>query len=163
MEEVLAEGRKVLVFSSFVRHLDLLAAYLRTEGKDFAMLTGQTADRKQQVEKFQQDANCQIFLISLKAGGFGLNLVEASCVFLLDPWWNPAAEAQAMDRVHRIGQKDRVTVYKFITANTVEEKILKLQEQKSAMNDQLFEEQDGAALSGPLSIEALQSILLAKV
>jgi SNF2 family DNA or RNA helicase len=163
MEEVLAEGRKVLVFSSFVRHLELLAAHLRTEGKDFAMLTGQTADRKQQVEKFQQDANCQIFLISLKAGGFGLNLVEASCVFLLDPWWNPAAEAQAMDRVHRIGQKDRVTVYKFITANTVEEKILKLQEQKSAMNDQLFEEHDGAAVSGPLSIETLQSILLTKV
>jgi SNF2 family DNA or RNA helicase len=163
LEEVLAEGRKVLVFSSFVRHLDLLATHLKEDGKSFAMLTGQTADRKQQVDKFQQDAGCQIFLISLKAGGFGLNLVEASCVFLLDPWWNPAAEAQAMDRVHRIGQKDRVTVYKFITANTVEEKILKLQEQKSAMNNQLFEEQDVAEVSGPLSIEALQSILLAKV
>jgi SNF2 family DNA or RNA helicase len=163
LEEVLAEGRKVLVFSSFVRYLDLLAAHLREEGKTFAMLTGQTGDRRQQVEKFQQDTECQIFLISLKAGGFGLNLVEASCVFLLDPWWNPAAEAQAMDRVHRIGQKDRVTVYKFITANTVEEKILKLQEQKSAMNDQLFEEREGHAISGSLSIEALQSILLAKV
>jgi SNF2 family DNA or RNA helicase len=163
LEEVLAEGRKVLVFSSFVRHLDLLVSYLKEQGKPFAMLTGQTADRRQQVEKFQQDAACQIFLISLKAGGFGLNLVEASCVFLLDPWWNPAAEAQAMDRVHRIGQKDRVTVYKFITANTVEEKILKLQEQKSAMNDQLFEEQEDAAMNGPLSIEALQAILLTKV
>ncbi len=163
LEEVLSEGRKVLVFSSFVRHLDLLAAYLSSEGKSFALLTGQTADRKQQVDQFRQNPDCQIFLISLKAGGFGLNLVEASCVFLLDPWWNPAAEAQAMDRVHRIGQKDRVTVYKFITANTVEEKILTLQQQKSAMNEQLFEEGEDGSMSGPLSIEALQSILLAKV
>jgi SNF2 family DNA or RNA helicase len=161
LEEVLSEGRKVLVFSSFVRHLDLLAAYLKEQNTPFAMLTGKTGDRKAQVDDFQKNPNCRIFLISLKAGGFGLNLVEASCVFLLDPWWNPAAESQAMDRVHRIGQKDRVTVYKFITANTVEEKILKLQERKSAMNNQLFENPEGTA--PPLTIEALQEILLSKV
>jgi SNF2 family DNA or RNA helicase len=163
LAEVLEEGRKVLIFSSFVRHLQLMENYLQAEKLPYALLTGQTNDRKAQVERFQQDPACKIFLISLKAGGFGLNLVEASCVFLLDPWWNPAAELQAMDRVHRIGQKDRVTVYKFITANTVEEKILKLQEQKSAMNAQLFDESGETETSGPLSIELLQSILMTKV
>jgi superfamily II DNA or RNA helicase len=163
LSEVLEEGRKVLVFSSFVRHLQLLENYLQEENLPYARLTGQTTDRKAQVEKFQRDPECRIFLISLKAGGFGLNLVEASCVFLLDPWWNPAAESQAMDRVHRIGQKDRVTVYKFITANTVEEKILQLQEQKSAMNDQLFSDTDAGEAGGALSIEMLQSILSTKV
>jgi superfamily II DNA or RNA helicase len=163
LHEVLEEGRKVLIFSSFVRHLQLLENYLLAENLDYACLTGQTGDRKAEVEKFRQNPDCRIFLISLKAGGFGLNLVEASCVFILDPWWNPAAEMQAIDRVHRIGQKDRVTVYKFITVNTVEEKIIKLQEQKSAMNEQLFSDGEGPDGSGAMSIELLQSILMTKV
>jgi SNF2 family DNA or RNA helicase len=163
LHEVLDEGRKVLIFSSFVRHLQLVEKYLAEQQITYAMLTGQTTNRKEQVDAFRQNPNCRVFLISLKAGGFGLNLVEASTVFLLDPWWNPAAESQAMDRVHRIGQKDRVTVYKFITANTVEEKILKLQEQKSSMNAQLFDDGNSLENGGMLSIEMLQSILLTKV
>lgn len=163
LAEVLESGRKVLIFSSFVRHLQLVENHLKEENLNYALLTGQTGDRKAQVEKFRKDGDCRIFLISLKAGGFGLNLVEASCVFILDPWWNPAAEMQAIDRVHRIGQKDRVTVYKFITVNTVEEKIMKLQEQKSAMNEQIFSNPEGMDGSGAMSIELLQSILMTKV
>jgi SNF2 family DNA or RNA helicase len=122
------------------------------------MLTGKTGNRKEVVDRFKTDTDCNVFLISLKAGGFGLNLVEASYVFLLDPWWNPAAENQAMDRVYRIGQKNKVSVYKFITSNTVEEKILKLQERKSSLNDQLFENDE--ANPGKFSLDTLKEILI---
>jgi SNF2 family DNA or RNA helicase len=161
LEEVLQEGHKVLIFSSFVKHLDIIATYLRDQKVPFSMLTGKTGNRKEQVDLFKEEADRNVFLISLKAGGVGLNLVEASYVFLLDPWWNPAAEAQAMDRVYRIGQKNRVTVYKFITSNSVEEKILKLQEQKNSMNDQLFE--SGEMDQRSLTLEALQEILVSKL
>jgi SNF2 family DNA or RNA helicase len=125
------------------------------------LLTGKTQNRKEQVENFKQQDDRNVFLISLKAGGIGLNLVEANYVFLLDPWWNPAAESQAMDRVHRIGQKNKVIVYKFITSNTVEEKIILLQSQKTSMNDMMFE---GADTEAPrFTIEALQEILTTKV
>jgi SNF2 family DNA or RNA helicase len=158
LEEVLQEGRKVLIFSSFVRHLNLFAKHLETRGFGFTMLTGKTGNRKEVVDRFKTDTDCNVFLISLKAGGFGLNLVEASYVFLLDPWWNPAAENQAMDRVYRIGQKNKVSVYKFITSNTVEEKILKLQERKSSLNDQLFENDE--ANPGKFSLDTLKEILI---
>jgi SNF2 family DNA or RNA helicase len=161
LEEVLAEGHKVLIFSSFVKHLNILAGFLKGRDIPFSMLTGKTQNRKEQVENFKQQDDRNVFLISLKAGGVGLNLVEANYVFLLDPWWNPAAESQAMDRVHRIGQKNKVIVYKFITSNTVEEKIILLQSQKTSMNDMMFEGADSEAPR--FTIEALQEILTTKV
>ena len=99
----------------------------------FAYLDGSVKDRKREVEKFQKNSFINIFLISLKAGGLGLNLTKADYVFLLDPWWNPAAEAQAIDRAHRIGQKNKVFTYKFISKDTLEEKILQLQESKKKL------------------------------
>ena len=95
-------------------------------------------DRKDQVERFNKDPNLKIFLISIKAGGLGLNLTQADYVFILDPWWNPAVEQQAIDRAHRIGQKKKVFTYKFITRNTVEEKILHLQKHKLKLSENLI-------------------------
>ncbi|NBW38882.1 MAG: DEAD/DEAH box helicase, partial [Cytophagia bacterium] len=105
---------------------------------DFAYLDGSSSDRKEQVERFNKDPKLKIFLISIKAGGLGLNLTEADYVFILDPWWNPAVEAQAVDRAHRIGQKKKVFTYKFITRNTVEEKILELQQRKLKLTTDLI-------------------------
>jgi len=130
IHNALAEHHKLLIFSQFVKHLHLVKAFLEKEDIPFAYLDGSTKDRQSQVERFQKDDNVNAFLISLKAGGLGLNLTNADYVFILDPWWNPAAEAQAVDRAHRIGQKQKVFTYKFIARDTVEEKILKLQEHK---------------------------------
>ncbi len=126
----LGKGHKILVFSQFVKHLALIQEFLKKEKLQYAYLDGATKDRKKQVELFQENDDYNIFLISLKAGGLGLNLTKADYVFILDPWWNPAAENQAVDRAHRIGQNNKVFTYKFITKNTVEEKILKLQQSK---------------------------------
>ncbi len=123
----LSNKHKILVFSQFVKHLKIVQKFLVEEKIEHAYLDGSTKDRKAQVMKFQEDENVRVFLISLKAGGLGLNLTGADYVFILDPWWNPAAEAQAVDRAHRIGQKNKVFTYKFIAKDTVEEKILKLQ------------------------------------
>ena len=130
-----AEGHKALIFSSFVKHLELVESFLKKEKIDYAFLTGQTKDREAQVKKFQEKEDCQFFLISLKAGGVGLNLTAAEYVLILDPWWNPAAESQAIARAHRIGQEKQVIVYRFITGNTLEDKILKLQRKKSDLAD----------------------------
>jgi len=130
LSDIIEQGDKVLVFSSFTEHLKLYRKSFDERGIKYCYLDGSTKDRKEQVEKFQQNDEFKIFLLSLKAGGIGLNLTRASYVFLLDPWWNPAAEAQAFDRAHRIGQQNKVFVYKFLTRNTIEEKILKLQEEK---------------------------------
>jgi SNF2 family DNA or RNA helicase len=138
LENAIAEGHKVLVFSQFVKHLDLVKTYLKTNKIDFAYLDGSSIDRKEQVERFNRDTNLKVFLISIKAGGLGLNLTEADYVFILDPWWNPAVEAQAIDRAHRIGQKRKVFTYKFITRNTVEEKILTLQQKKLRFTNELI-------------------------
>jgi SNF2 family DNA or RNA helicase len=138
LENALAEGHKVLVFSQFVKHLDIVRQFLRMRKIDFAYLDGSSTDRKEQVDRFNKDANLKIFLISIKAGGLGLNLTEADYVFILDPWWNPAVEAQAVDRAHRIGQKKKVFTYKFITRNTVEEKILMLQQRKLRLTTELI-------------------------
>lgn len=138
LENAIVEGHKVLVFSQFVKHLDLVKLHLKTNKIDFAYLDGSSNDRKQQVERFNNDTNLKIFLISIKAGGLGLNLTEADYVFILDPWWNPAVEAQAIDRAHRIGQKRKVFTYKFITRNTVEEKILTLQQKKLRLTTELI-------------------------
>lgn len=134
----IAEGHKVLVFSQFVKHLDLVKQFLKTSKIDFAYLDGASTDRKEQVERFNKDVNLKVFLISIKAGGLGLNLTEADYVFILDPWWNPAVEAQAVDRAHRIGQKKKVFTYKFITRNSVEEKILTLQQKKLKLTTELI-------------------------
>ncbi|MCF8381402.1 MAG: DEAD/DEAH box helicase [Bacteroidales bacterium] len=134
-EDVISRGHKVLIFSSFVKHLNLLKENLETEGIEHTMLTGETTNREDIVKAFQENENCKVFLISLKAGGVGLNLTAADYVFILDPWWNPASEEQAISRAHRIGQVNNVFVYRFISANSIEEKILKLQEKKSQLAD----------------------------
>jgi SNF2 family DNA or RNA helicase len=121
-----------------VKHLSIVKQFLKNNRIDFAYLDGSSVDRKEQVERFNREPNLRVFLISIKAGGLGLNLTEADYVFILDPWWNPAVEAQAVDRAHRIGQKKKVFTYKFITRNTVEEKILTLQQRKLRLSTELI-------------------------
>jgi SNF2 family DNA or RNA helicase len=143
LREILAEGHKVLVFSQFVRMLKIVAETLKNEKITFEVLTGATRDREAPVKKFQEDPNTKVFLISLKAGGLGLNLTAADYVMIYDPWWNPAAERQAIDRAHRIGQTKNVFSYKMITRDTVEEKILELQQRKSNLVSQLISTEAG--------------------
>ena len=131
INNVLAEGHKALIFSSFVKHLKLFTDYCDTRGIPYKLLTGDTQNRQKIVDAFQNDETTRLFFISIKAGGFGLNLTAADYVFLLDPWWNPAVEEQAVSRAHRIGQEKNVFIYRFISKDTIEEKILKLQEKKS--------------------------------
>ncbi len=128
---IIAEGHKLLVFSSFVKHLELLKNELIKEKIDYSLLTGSSINREKIINEFQENKDCKIFLISLKAGGFGLNLTSADYVFILEPWWNPASELQAISRSHRIGQKKNVFVYRFISENSIEEKIHNLQEKKN--------------------------------
>ncbi|NOR76805.1 MAG: ATP-dependent helicase [Draconibacterium sp.] len=135
LHNLVAEKHKVLIFSSFVKHLELIQDKIEQENWKFSKLTGQTTKRENVIKEFQDDAENRIFLISLKAGGVGLNLTEADYVFILDPWWNPAAENQAINRAHRIGQDKNVFVYRFITENSIEEKIQKLKERKSSLAD----------------------------
>lgn len=138
IENSISNHHKVLIFSQFVKHLGIVSDYLTSQGINFAYLDGSTKDRQAQVEKFQNDPDVSVFLISLKAGGTGLNLTKADYVFLLDPWWNPAVEAQAIDRAHRIGQTKKVFAYKFVTKDTIEEKIIKLQEHKQKLASDLI-------------------------
>jgi len=128
--EQLKDNHKILVFSQFVSMLELIQKRLDTENIPYAYLTGQAKDRQQQFERFQNDSSVRVFLISLKAGGTGLNLTEAEYVFLVDPWWNPAVENQAIDRAYRIGQKNKVIATRLITPGTIEEKIMELQQRK---------------------------------
>lgn len=125
-----SEGHKVLIFSSFVKHLELLAEAFQERGWKYALLTGSTSNRSSEIAHFTDQKDVQAFLISLKAGGVGLNLTQADYVFIIDPWWNPAAESQAIARAHRIGQDKQVIAYRFITQNSIEEKILHLQDEK---------------------------------
>lgn len=125
-----SEGHKVLIFSSFVRHLEVLAEAFHERGWKYALLTGSTNNRPSEIAHFTDQKDVQAFLISLKAGGVGLNLTQADYVFIIDPWWNPAAESQAIARAHRIGQDKQVIAYRFITQNSIEEKILHLQDEK---------------------------------
>jgi SNF2 family DNA or RNA helicase len=130
LREVLDEGHKALVFSQFTSLLAIVRDRLDKSGAVYEYLDGATRDRQQRVERFQNDPDCRLFLVSLKAGGLGLNLTAAEYVFLLDPWWNPAVEAQAVDRAHRIGQTKQVFAYRLIARGTVEEKVLELQKSK---------------------------------
>jgi SNF2 family DNA or RNA helicase len=129
LREVVNEGHKALVFSQFTTLLGIVRERL-DHGMVYEYLDGSTRDRQACVERFQNDADCRLFLVSLKAGGLGLNLTAAEYVFLLDPWWNPAVEAQAVDRAHRIGQTRQVFAYRLIARDTVEEKVLELQKTK---------------------------------
>jgi len=154
--EILREsGHKVLIFSSFVKHLKLLSARFEQEGWDYAMLTGQTADREAEINKFNPKSDVNCFLISLKAGGTGLNLTAADYVFIIDPWWNPAAEAQAFSRAHRIGQAKNVMVYRFISSETIEEKIMLLQQSKRQLFDTFIASNNPLDLLDWQEIEAL--------
>jgi superfamily II DNA or RNA helicase len=135
LREVIAEGHKALIFSQFTTLLRLVRDRLDKDGVGYAYLDGRTRKRSEKVEHFQSDPDCAVFLISLKAGGLGLNLTAASYVFLLDPWWNPAVEAQAIDRTHRIGQHQHVSAYRLIARDTVEEKVLELQNAKRELAD----------------------------
>lgn len=129
-ETLRSEGHKVLIFSSFVKHLELVASEFRKRKWDYAFLTGSSTNRPEEIARFNRDPKIQAFLISLKAGGVGLNLTQADYVFIIDPWWNPAAESQAIARAHRIGQNNQVIAYRFITQGSIEEKIIQLQEEK---------------------------------
>jgi hypothetical protein len=138
LAEVFEGGHKVLVFSQFTSLLAIVRERLDREGIPYEYLDGHTRDRAGRVERFQTDPNCQLFLISLKAGGLGLNLTAAEYVFLLDPWWNPAVESQAIDRAHRIGQTRQVFAYRLIARDTVEEKVLQLQQTKRDLADAII-------------------------
>ncbi len=155
--EVLDEGHKVLVFSQFTKLLAYVRRHLDEQEIDYAYLDGQTRKRGEVVERFQTDPACNLFLISLKAGGLGLNLTAAGYVFLLDPWWNPAVEAQAIDRAHRIGQTQPVFAYRMIAQDTVEEKILQLQSSKRKIADAILEGEGGALAE--LTAEDLRMLL----
>ncbi|WP_319239883.1 DEAD/DEAH box helicase [uncultured Propionivibrio sp.] len=159
LPEQVEEGRRILLFSQFARMLALIEGELKRVGLDYVMLTGDTVDRETPVQRFQA-GEVPIFLISLKAGGVGLNLTAADTVIHFDPWWNPAVENQATDRAHRIGQDKPVFVYKLIVAGSIEERILTLQERKAELADGIlsddrgvelkFGEEDIAALFSPL-------------
>jgi len=138
LKEVRAEGHKTLVFSQFKTSLKIIRKYLDDENIMYSYIDGSIRDRDSEIKRFQEDKKTEVFLLSLKAGGVGINLTAADYVFLLDPWWNPAVEQQAIDRSHRIGRTGKVTAYKCIVKGTVEEKILKLQEKKRDLAEGLI-------------------------
>ena len=138
LENLRQTQHKVLIFSEYVSLLEQVGSEMTSRGWNYVLLTGQTQDREQVIARFQNSADCQFFLISLKAGGVGLNLTAADYVFLLDPWWNRAAEEQASARAHRIGQQRSVFVYRFVSAGTLEEQILTLQDRKQSLIDSVM-------------------------
>jgi SNF2 family DNA or RNA helicase len=159
LQELIAEGHKALVFSQFTSMLSIVRGHLDREGITYEYLDGKTRDRKARVTRFQEDERCQVFLISLKAGGLGLNLTAADYVFLLDPWWNPAVEAQAIDRAHRVGQTRTVFAYRMIVRDTVEEKIIELQQKKRELADAILEGDESSNVLQNLSVEDLELLL----
>jgi len=157
LANVLDGGHKVLIFSQFVKQLTIYRNYFDEQGIPYAYLDGSTQNRGDIVKHFQEDEKTRVFLISIKAGGVGLNLTEADYVFILDPWWNPAVEQQAIDRTHRIGQTKNVFIYKFITKDSVEEKILALQQRKLSVARALITTEESFIKS--LSAEDIKEIL----
>ena len=157
LEELRQEGHKALVFSQFTSLLAIVRSRLDDAGVRYEYLDGATRNRGAHVDAFQNDAECGLFLISLKAGGLGLNLTAAEYVFLLDPWWNPAVEAQAVDRAHRIGQTRPVFAYRLIARDTVEEKVLELQKTKRELADAILGEDN--SLIRDLKREDLELLL----
>jgi SNF2 family DNA or RNA helicase len=156
LDDVLAEGHRALIFSQFTSFLGKAAARLDAAGVDYAYLDGSTRQRASVIAKFK-DGAASVFLISLKAGGFGLNLTEADYVFMLDPWWNPATESQAVDRTHRIGQDKSVMVYRLVATGTIEEKVMALKEQKARLFDAVLD--DDAVFSSALTAEDIRGLL----
>ncbi|MBI1337760.1 MAG: helicase SNF2 [Phycisphaera sp.] len=157
LQDLIDEGHKALVFSQFTSLLSIVRRQLDATGVPYEYLDGQTQDRQTPVKRFQEDPSVPIFLISLKAGGLGLNLTAAGYVFILDPWWNPAVEAQAIDRAHRIGQTQHVFAYRLVCEDTVEQRILELQSRKRALADAIVEGQD--SLMSNLSRADLEMLL----
>lgn len=157
LDEIVDGGHKALVFSQFTSLLAIVRGQLDARKITYEYLDGSTRDRGHRVQRFQTDPECPLFLISLKAGGHGLNLTAADYVFILDPWWNPAVEAQAVDRAHRIGQTNRVFAYRLICRDTVEDKILELQKSKRDLADAIISEDN--SLIRTLTAEDLQLLL----
>jgi len=153
LKNLVAENHKVLIFSSFVKHLELLQTKIESKDWKYSKLTGKTVDRQEVIRQFQEDPDNHIFLISLKAGGVGLNLTSADYVFIIDPWWNPAAENQAINRAHRIGQDKKVFVYRFITEDSIEEKIQTLKSKKSALAEKFI------SSNNPLDVVSEEEIM----
>ncbi len=156
MSDILQEDHKVLIFSQFIGSLEAISGMCEKRGWDRVLLTGKTQDRSREVERFQKDPDVKVFLLSLKAGGVGINLTAADYVIIFDPWWNPAAEQQAIDRAHRMGQTKRVMAYKLIVRDSIEEKILELQNQKSMLADEIINA--GGSLLSHLSREQMLSL-----
>jgi SNF2 family DNA or RNA helicase len=156
LDTVVADGHKALVFSQWTGLLDRIEPHLRSAGIEFSRLDGSTRDRGAVVERFQSQDGPPVMLISLKAGGTGLNLTAADHVFLMDPWWNPAVEEQAADRTHRIGQTRPVMIYRLVAADTVEERILDLQDRKRALADAVL---GSTAPATPLGRDDLLALL----
>lgn len=159
LETILEEGQQAIIFSQFTTYLDIIQHFFREKHWKFSRIDGSQSinKRQEQVEQFQS-GKTPIFLISLKAGGVGLNLTAASYVFIMDPWWNPAVESQAIDRAHRIGQKNTLTVYRPIIKNSVEEKVLKLQEEKKQLFSDLLSTDDDQVFSGRLTMKDFEML-----
>ena len=156
LEQVVAEGHRALVFSQFTRYLARVRARLDAAGTSYAYLDGRTRKRQEEIDRFK-DGDAPVFVISLKAGGFGLNLTEADYCFVLDPWWNPATETQAVDRAHRMGQQNPVMVYRYVSTGTIEEKVMELKARKAALFDSIMD--DEGALAGALTEEDIRGLL----
>jgi superfamily II DNA or RNA helicase len=154
LEDRIMGGHKILLFSSFVKHLDIYKEYLDKKNIPYSYMTGKTVNREAVITEFQQDKNRQVFLVSIKTGGVGLNLTQADYVFILDPWWNSSVEMQAINRAHRIGQDKHVFAYRFISENSIEEKIMGLQKRKQKLADDLIY---NPKLIENLSLEEIQS------
>jgi len=156
IDEAESGGHKVLVFSQFVSMLKLVREALDEDKIKYEYLDGSTMDRPERIDRFQNDPTVPVFLISLKAGGSGLNLTAADTVIHFDPWWNPAVEDQASDRAHRIGQQRPVTVYRLVAKGTIEEQIVSLHRQKRDLADSLLE---GGEISGKVGAEDLLQLM----
>ena len=155
LPSLLGDGHRVLVFSQFTGYLRTIAERLQAEGIDYLYLDGTTRNRPQVLKNFAEGA-APVFLISLKAGGFGLNLTEADHCFIMDPWWNPAAEQQAVDRIHRLGQERDVHVYRLVAEGTVEEKVMDLKASKAALFDAVVN--DGSFASSRVDAEQIREL-----
>jgi SNF2 family DNA or RNA helicase len=155
LRDVIGGGHRALVFSQFTRFLERVRARLDDAGIPYCYLDGRTRDRPLVIQRFK-NGDVPVFLISLKAGGFGLNLTEADYCFLLDPWWNPATEAQAVDRTHRIGQTRNVVVYRLIAADTIEEKVMALKARKAALFSSVID--SGNAFGGTLDAQDIRGL-----
>ena len=157
LTQIVAEGHRALVFSQFTRYLARVRTRLDTAGIGYSYLDGRTRRRDEAIARFK-DGDAPVFVISLKAGGFGLNLTEADYCFVLDPWWNPATEVQAVDRAHRIGQRNPVMVYRYVSTDTIEEKVMELKDRKAKLFARVMDS-EGGALSGAITADDIRGLL----